>query len=228
VPERRYPQFCPIARATEILGERWTMLIARELACGPQRYTDLRRKLPGISSSILSERLARLEERGLVARRDAPPPAPAALYEFTPLGRELGPVLRALLRFGVRVGGAPQPGDQIEPAWMQLALASFAREDATPARRFAVRIPDTGGDLELHVSGGRRGTRVRSGGGDADASLRAAPLPLLGLASGRLDPGAAIASGAIAVSGDATALRDFSALFDLDSLLARPTTDNPG
>ena len=81
------------------------------------------------------------------------------------------------------------------------------------------------GDLEMHVSGGRRGTRVRGGGGDADACVRAAPLALLGLASGRLDPDAAIASRGIEVSGDAAALRDFSALFDLDSLLARPSQE---
>ncbi len=75
----RYAQFCPLACAAEILGERWTLLILRELFVGPQRFTDLRRRLPGISSSILATRLARLEERGIVARSSLAPPTPAAL-----------------------------------------------------------------------------------------------------------------------------------------------------
>ncbi len=232
MPDYRYPQFCPTARAAEILGERWTVLIVRELLCGPQRFTDLRRRLPGISSSVLAERLARLEQRGLAERRDDPPPAPAALYRLTPLGEELRPVLFELMRFGVRFSEPPRPGDHFEPDWLRLVLAAFARRSPSPARRFALRIADRGGDVAVYVSGGRRGTAVRDGCGPADASLRTAPLPLLGLTSGRLDPADAIASGLVEVEGDVAALRDFPDLFDLASLLARPNdpqdAKNPG
>lgn len=227
MPRYRYSQFCPTARAVEILGERWTLLIVRELLCGPQRFSDLRRRLPGLSSSVLSERLARLEERGIATRREAPAPAPAVLYELTPLGGELRAVLVALMRFGVRFIEAPRPGDHLEPDWMRLALSAFARREWTPARRFAVRIPDAPADIEVLVCGGPGGTEVRDGGGAADAVLRADPLTLLALVGGRLDPRAAAASGRLHVEGDAESLRDFAALFDLDSLLARPDS-TPG
>lgn len=235
MPQHRYSQFCPTARAVEILGERWTLLIARELLCGPQRFSDLRRRLPGISSSVLSERLARLEERGLVARREAPVPAPATLYALTPLGGELREVLVALMRFGVRFIEPPRPGDHLEPDWMRLALLAFARREPTRERCFAVRIPDAPADVEVLVRGGPRGTEVRDAGSAdpaeraaPDAALRADPLTLLALLGGRLDPDAAIAAGRLEVSGDAAALRDFPRLFDLDSLLARPDSTPTG
>jgi DNA-binding HxlR family transcriptional regulator len=228
VPDYRYPQFCPTARAAEILGERWTMLIVRELLCGPQRFTDLRRRLPGISSSVLAERLARLEQRGLVARREDPPPTPAALFRLTALGEQMRPVLFALMRFGVQISDPPRPGDHFEPDWLRLALAAFARRSATPARRFALHIPDRCGDVAMTLSGGPGGTEVRDGAGPADASLRTAPLPLLALASGRLGAAAAIASGQLAVEGDVASLADFPALFDLASLLARPRSEPTG
>ncbi len=225
MPDHRYPQFCPTARCAEILGERWTPLIARELLCGPQRFTDLRRRLPGISSSLLTERLARLEERGLVARRDAPPPAPATLYELTETGAALRPVLLEMMRFGVRVMLPPQPGDHLEPEWMRLALEAFARGDATPARRFVVRVPDpaAGVDVEILVAGGRRGTAVTTGAGPADVALRTDAMTLLGLVSGTLDPAAVRAGGKLEIDGDADALSDFALLFDLSELLPRPT-----
>jgi DNA-binding HxlR family transcriptional regulator len=226
VPDHRYPQFCPTARAAEILGERWTLLIARELLCGPQRFTDLRRRLPGISSSLLAERLGRLEERGLVVRREAPPPAPATLYELTELGGSLRPVLLELMRFGARFIDLPRPGDHLEPDWMRLALAAFARRSATPARRFAVRVPDTSVDVEIYVCGGRRGTSVTDGSGPAEVSFSAEPMQLLGLAAGGIDPDVALDSGQLVCEGDRDALRDFPALFDLSALLARPPEVN--
>ena len=96
-------QFCPVARAVEVLGERWTLLIGRELLIGPQRFSDLLRRLPGISTSVLAARLASLEERGLVMRRVLPPPAPANVYELTEAGGQgLKPLLHQLARFGLR------------------------------------------------------------------------------------------------------------------------------
>ena len=115
MPDHRYAQFCPIARAAEVLGERWTLLILRELFCGPQRFSDLARRLPGISSSVLAERLGRLEARGIAMRRELPPPAPATLYELTPLGSALEPLMLQLVRFGVRMLDAPRPEDHLEP-----------------------------------------------------------------------------------------------------------------
>ena len=105
--EFRYAQYCPLARAAELLGERWTLLVVRDLLMGPQRFTDLRGRLPGVSPSVLSERLARLEERGVVCRRTLPPPAPAIVYELTEAGRALDKAVAALASFGMRFLGSP-------------------------------------------------------------------------------------------------------------------------
>ncbi len=218
----RYEQFCPLARAAEILGERWTLLVLRELACGPQRYSDLRRRLPGVSSSVLSQRLERLCARGLVAREDQPPPAPVALYRLTDEGETLRPVLRELMRFGARHLDPPRPGDHLEPEWLPVAMESFARSGPVPRRDIAIEIPDGDRDVAVRVTGGRRGTRVEAGRGPAEVTLRSGPLVLLGLLTGQLDPRDALDAGQVEVEGDVSALRDLPALFDLRDVMARP------
>jgi DNA-binding HxlR family transcriptional regulator len=221
VPPFRYEQFCPLARAAEILGERWTLLILRELACGPQRFSDLRRRLPGISSSVLCQRLEALEGRGLLARDAQPPPAPALLYRLTSEGEALRPVLRELLRFGVRHLDPVRAGDHLEPSWTPLALSAFARRDPVPRRTIAIRIPDGAAEVAVIVSGGRGGTRVERRSGPAEVILRTDTLALLGLVSGQLDAGDAQDAGAIEIEGDASALDDLPALFDLSDVMAR-------
>jgi DNA-binding HxlR family transcriptional regulator len=222
----RYEQFCPLARAAEILGERWTLLIVRELVCGPQRFSDLRRRLPGVSTSVLSQRLDRLESLGLIEWEEQPPPAPAALYRLTSEGEALRPVLRELMRFGVRYLLPPRPGDHLEAEWLPVAMESFARTGAVPRRSIAILIADGPRELAMRVRGGSRGTRVEAGRGPAEATLRAAPLVLLGLLAGRLEPGEALAAGSIEVEGDAKALRDLPDLFDLCDAMARPASTN--
>jgi DNA-binding HxlR family transcriptional regulator len=119
---KRYDdQYCPIACALGLVGERWTLLVVRELMRGPKRYTDLAEHLPGIGTNILAARLKELEAAGLVVKRKLPPPAPATVYELTPSGRALKPVLHALARFGARLLGPPPP-DALEPGWLLAAL----------------------------------------------------------------------------------------------------------
>ena len=86
---RRYHQYCPVARVLDVIGERWTLLIVRELLLGPRRFTDLADGLPGIGSSVLTTRLKQLEQTGLVAKRTLPPPAASVVYELTDEGRGL-------------------------------------------------------------------------------------------------------------------------------------------
>ncbi|HEV7762523.1 MAG TPA: helix-turn-helix domain-containing protein [Acidimicrobiales bacterium] len=95
-----YDQYCPIARGLDVIGDRWTLLVLRELSLGSQRFTDLRRHLPGIPPNVLSQRLKRLTDDGMVALEELPPPAARSVYTLTPRGREVQPVLRALVRFG--------------------------------------------------------------------------------------------------------------------------------
>jgi DNA-binding HxlR family transcriptional regulator len=221
----RYAQACPVARAVELLGERWTLLIGRELLLGPQRFSDLLRRLPGLSSSVLADRLARLERRELVVRRELPPPAPAVVYALTTSGHALRPLVYELARFGLRFLDAPRPGDHYEPDWLRLGLDAFRRRGATPARAFALRIPDAAREVYIHVRGGPHGTVVSDAEAPADATLRGASGTLLAVARGGVDPLAAARSGAIRVEGDAAALRELPALFDFS--LAAPGSE-PG
>ncbi len=211
----RYAQFCPLARAAEVVGERWTLLIVRELLLGPKRFSDLREALCGVSPSVLADRLARLERRDVVAWRRLPPPAAARVYELSETGRALEPVVLALARWGARFLAAPEPGDRIEPAWVRLGLATFARPGPTPARRFNVTARVGDREAAFGVVGGPGGTRVGGPETGADASLRAGPLAILALASGRLDPARALRSGELRAEGNLGALADFPDLFEM-------------
>lgn len=134
---KRYDQYCPIACALGLVGERWTLLVARELMNGPKRYTDLVDGLPGIGTNILAARLKDLEAAGLVSRHKLPPPAASTVYELTDSGRRLRPVLHELARFGARYMGPP-PDEALEPGWLlgalDLALSPVAREGAIAFR----------------------------------------------------------------------------------------------
>lgn len=217
MPDYRYDQFCPLARATEIVGGRWTLLIVRELLVGPRRFSDLRRPLHGISTSVLSERLARLEARGVVARRELDRPAAGTVYELTESGRELLPAVIELARWGLRHLGPPRPGDHVDPGWAWIGCVCFASREASPARAINVTVPDGAGAHVFHVRGGPRGTSVRHGYAEADVSVTASTLVVLGLASGGLDPEEAIRSGALRAEGNLEVLEDFPALFDIQS-----------
>jgi DNA-binding HxlR family transcriptional regulator len=213
--EFRYAQFCPLARAAEIVGERWTLLIVRELLLGPRRFSDLGPPLAGVSSSVLAERLARLEARGLVRRRELPPPAAACVYELTEAGAGLLPAVVELARWGARFLEAPRPGDHFEPAWLRLGLRAFARRGRSPARSFRVSVRGPGPEVCFVARGGEAGTRIEDADAAAEVALRGDALALLGLAAGALDPREALAAGRIEVNGDAELVSDFPALFDM-------------
>jgi len=137
---KRYDQYCPIACSLSLVGERWTLLVVRELMHGPKRYTDLVDGLPGIGTNILAARLKALEAAGLVERRKLPPPAASSVYELTPTGQELRPVLHELARFGARLMGPP-PLDALDPGWLVDAL-DLALSPISPVGRLAFRIGD--------------------------------------------------------------------------------------
>ena len=221
VTEFRYAQLCPVARAVEILGERWTLLVVRELFCGPQRFSDLRRRLPGVSPSVLSRRLAALEARGIARRRRLPPPAAAQVYELAEAGRALERPMGELMRWGLR-WLTVEPGDHFEPEWFALGLRFCARRDATPAHRFRLTMagPEAAAPpaLDLWVEGGSGGTQVLDiaevDGRAADLSISGAPLALMGFATQRAPSHELLASGALRTQGDATLLDRFPECFD--------------
>lgn len=211
----RYPQFCALARAAEVVGERWTLLIVRELLLGPKRFTDFREGLDGISPSVLAARLARMEKSGLVHRSEWAPPAASTVYELTEDGRALRPAVLALIRWGGRFLFPPRTGERFEPEWMRLALEACARRTASPPRSFVVRVRRGPREATLRVAGGPGGTTVSQGEGAVDATITGPVEPVLGLMSGALDPRAAIRKGLLKVTGDVAALRQFPLLFDV-------------
>ena len=145
---RRYDQYCPVACTLSLVGERWALLVVRELLHGPKRYTDLLDHLPGIGTNILASRLKELEAGGLVEKRKLPPPAASTVYELTPTGRELRPVLYELARFGARLMGPPRL-DELEEGWLLEAL-DLALSPISPPGTLAFRV---GGEEASLVDG---------------------------------------------------------------------------
>src|SRR5438876_967890 len=129
---RKFDQYCPVAHALSLVGERWSLLIVRELLLGPKRYTDLTNGLPGIGTNILAARLRELEEGGIVQKRRLPPPAASTVYELTEYGSGLNEALYALARWGARSIGPPGPDDELYPEWGMNALPALF--DAEAAR----------------------------------------------------------------------------------------------
>ena len=121
VTARSYRQHCGIARALDLVGERWALLVIRELVLGPRRFTDLREGLPGIATNVLSQRLRELARDGIVARRKLPAPAASNVYELTEYGRELVPITLALGRWGARSMGPRQEGQTTHGRWFAVA-----------------------------------------------------------------------------------------------------------
>jgi DNA-binding HxlR family transcriptional regulator len=136
---KRYDQYCPVAHALGLVGERWSLLIVRELLLGPKRYTDLASSLPGIGTNILAARLKELEGCGLVTKHRLDPPAASMVYELTPYGLELKQVMRSLALWGLRSIGPPADEDDFAPGWLYGALDTVFAPSA-PAGSFEFRI----------------------------------------------------------------------------------------
>lgn len=128
-PARRsYDHYCGAARALDAVGDRWTLLIVRELLAGPRRYTDLHADLPGVSTDVLASRLRDMEQGGIATRRRLPPPASAFVYQLTPRGRGLLPVLQALHAWGADDLGERRPTDAVRAHWFALPLRARLQE----------------------------------------------------------------------------------------------------
>ena len=138
---KKYDQYCPMAHALDMVGDRWELLIVRELLLGPKRYTDLVEGLPGIGTNILAARLRDLEKCGVIAKKTLPPPAASRVYELTDYGRELRSVLRELALWGARSLGPPTPDAEFFPGWLVNPIDTMLAPIA-PAGRFEFRVGD--------------------------------------------------------------------------------------
>src|SRR5687768_17033701 len=151
---RSYGQYCGLAHALEIIGERWALLIVRDLTIGPRRFTDLRRGLPRIPTNVLTARLKDLEGAGVVRRRTLPRPSAGLTYELTEYGAELEEVVLQLGRWGARTIGDPGPEDIVTPVGEVLALRATFNPDAAAGVHVG---------YQLHVADVVVHARVRDG-----------------------------------------------------------------
>jgi DNA-binding HxlR family transcriptional regulator len=204
--DRSYRQFCGIARGLDLVGERWALLVVRELLLGPRRYTDLAGGLPGVSTNVLSTRLRQLERSGVVQRRVLPPPAASAVYELTPYGRDLEPIVLALGRWGARSLG-PRGEEALCSHWLALALKSFFHAEAAGGVSAVYEVRLREGPFRIAVHEGA--VEVASGPADeADLVLEADDDALVALLTTGFETG-----GVRVVEGDPTALERFVELF---------------
>ena len=213
VAARSYGQFCGLARALELVGERWALLIVRDLLVGPRRFTDLRQGLPRIPTNVLSERLKELEHAGVVRRRVLPRPAASVVYELTDYGSQLDDVVMRLGVWGAQSLGEPGPEEIITPDSMTMALRSTFRPEA--ARGLNVRYELRLGEIVLHARVANGRLTVGEGPlADADLIVDAGP-GIKALLAGDVTPSQAIDSGILRVTGDPALLERFAELFQI-------------
>lgn len=206
---KTYGQFCSVAKSLDVIGDRWTLLVLRELLLqGPCRYTDLAHGLPGIASNLLSDRLKALEESGLVRREAAPPPVATTLFHLTGRGRATEPVLAALARWGTGfVEGTPSPDEQFRSYWFPYSVAAYLRDRDPCASPVSVQLVTAIGSWTVTATS--TGTDVREGTAEApDLTLEGHPRLVLGLLSGSHTLDEVRADGLV-VTGDATVLATF-------------------
>src|SRR5437870_1779879 len=156
-----YPQFCALARAAEIIGERWTLLIIRELLLGPKRFGDLLEHLDGMSPSLLTSRLTALIDCNVVQRTVLPRPANVQVYELTEIGREVQPAIRELIRWGGRFLFPPVPGDTFEPDWVLLGLDAIAKRSPVPEISVGLVVTPGKKSAGFTVADSGSGTAIR-------------------------------------------------------------------
>jgi DNA-binding HxlR family transcriptional regulator len=209
---RTYAEYCAIARSLDLLGQRWTLLVVRDLFLGPQRYTDLQAGLPGIASDILTARLRTLEDEGLVRRRELAPPAPATVYELTDAGRRLGPLIRALGEVGLTLLDTPAPGQPVNPGPVVMSLNLVFRAEEADGVKETYGLDLDGHAFTVEVDGGTV-TTERGAPASPTATFRTDPRTLVALLRGETTTAAAEAGGDLEVEGDRAALDRFTALF---------------
>jgi DNA-binding HxlR family transcriptional regulator len=197
---RRYHEYCPVARALDLVGERWTLLITRELQLGPRRFTDLADGLPGIGSSMLTTRLVDLEQSGLVAKRTLAPPACSVVYELTDRARGLAAVLESLARWGMNLLGQPHGDDRVRGRWLVLGLAVTASPAPTiPDATYELRVDNEAFHVRSHDGHLQAADGPAS---DADATITLTTDTLAAIASGKLEIRSPRAERLIAIDGD--------------------------
>jgi DNA-binding HxlR family transcriptional regulator len=219
VKKRSYDQYCPVAEALDIVGDRWALLIVRELLIGSQRYRDLQVALPRIPPNVLATRLREFEEAGLVTRRELPPPAARTVYELTAEGRGLEAVVRSLARWGMQRLEPPGPDTEVSPrVAVRAALLAYARPRAIRATKRTWRTVIDGTTYVLRLDGGRIDVSEADDTDDADLELHASAADLVRLRMGTLDLATAKKRRALTyTAARAERIDEFERVFALDA-----------
>ena len=209
--KRSYGQYCAVARGLDIAGDRWTLLIARDLLLGPKRYKDLLDGLPGIGTNLLAARLREMADAGLVERAVLPPPAGSSVYRLTGAGHDLEPVITAIGRWGARFLGSPRDGEVLLPRAYLVAIRAAFRADQAAGLSASYGIRVGGLVFEVRVHDGRCTTREGTAAGpDAVFTMEVSTLHALLMAG--LPAAAALAGGLVQVTGDPAHLARFTGL----------------
>ena len=218
---RRYRDACGMAQGLDLVGERWALLVVRELLLGPKRFTDLREGLPGISSNILADRLETLEMSGVVRRRTLPAPAASKVYELTDWGMELEPVVAALGRWGVRSPWRSEE-DEIGVDGLLVSFRTMFDPEAAGELKasYEIVLDDQGFGVEVE-DGCIQVYRGAPGGPDARIETDVETLGALVYEGGDLDE--ALRSGDVKIEGDRSAVERLMGLFPLPEPSPKPT-----
>src|SRR6516164_1318055 len=184
---RSYGQYCSVAKALDVVGDRWTFLIVRDLLLrGACRYTDLRAGLPGIATNLLADRLREMEKAGIVRREEAPPPVATTLFHLTDRGLALRPLLEDLGRWGAPLMGVPQPSNVFRSHWLVFPFDAYLVDNAPSEPPIAIEVQTGDEPMVIETIEGK--VRTRRGAVERpDAVLSGRPGLILGLLSGRLD-----------------------------------------
>jgi DNA-binding HxlR family transcriptional regulator len=213
VAKREYGQFCGLARALEIVGERWALLIVRDLLVGPKRYTDLRRGLPRIPTNILAARLKELEATAVVRRRVLPRPDGSIVYELTEYGNDLEDAVLRLSRWGARSLGEPRPDEIVTPESMIMAMRTTFHPEA--AQDLDVGYELRMGEIVLHLRIHNGSLKAAEGPlPDADLVIETGPA-IKALMAREISPTDAIATGSVRVTGNPDLLTRFVDIFSI-------------
>jgi DNA-binding HxlR family transcriptional regulator/putative sterol carrier protein len=220
VPEHGYDQYCGAARALDVVGDRWVLLIVRELRFGPRRFTDLVDGLPGISRDLLTRRLRDLERAGVINRRELPPPAARRVYELSENGRDLADAMLPLVAWGVRRLGSRSPSESFRPHWAALAMAALPNHDAaagvTETYQYVI------GDWAFHLIVDHGEVELRDGRARQSAvCLTTDEDTWAEIASGTTGASSALESGRLAVVGDPEAASRLASIFGREAVLAQ-------
>jgi DNA-binding HxlR family transcriptional regulator len=207
---RSYDEYCAVAKSLDLVGDRWTLLVVRELAFrGPSRYTDLRNGLPGVASNLLADRLRNLEAAGLVAREEAPPPVATTLFRLTLRGEGLRTVIAELMRWGLPLMVEQKPTDAVRSHWIAGALDQMLSDGRPDEGPIVLELRTGDEPITISMRDGEV-TATLGEAEDADAVLEGEPQPILGLLLGLLDRAGAESAG-VRIDGDARVLRRLGA-----------------